>query len=137
VPAARLRPTLGAWHGVSFGNLRWPASAVRQQALDVLLVCLVDQGGLAQVALPLRGHVGVDVAQEAAAPLHLAFRSEREALRRRAIGLHLGHGSPSFTSPRASWTSAGLPSARAARPARRPTPCRRCDPAWRVPARDA
>src|SRR5262249_41031644 len=48
VPAARLWPTFGAWHGVSFGNLRRPRSAVREQALDVLLVGLVDEGGLTQ-----------------------------------------------------------------------------------------
>src|SRR5262245_42266472 len=112
---------------------------VRDQALDVALVGLVDERGAAELALPLGRHVGVDVAQVAVAPLHLAGGGELEALLGRAIGLDLRH---EFLSSRrggasgspASSTSAGLPCAPAAPPARRRTPSAQCGRAWRAPA---
>src|SRR5207249_7080665 len=62
---------------------------VGEQALDRLLVRLVDQRGLAEPALLLAGLVGQDVAEVAAPPLHLALGGQLEALGRAPARLDL------------------------------------------------
>src|SRR6266581_8787766 len=67
---------------------------VGEQALDRLLVRLVDQRGLAEPALLLAGLVGQDVAEVAAPPLHLALGGQLEALGRAPARLDLRHRGP-------------------------------------------
>src|SRR2546428_9715398 len=64
---------------------------VGEQALDRLLVRLVDQRGLAEPALLLAGLVGQDVAEVAAPPLHPARGGQLEALGRAPARLDLRH----------------------------------------------
>src|SRR2546425_767206 len=67
---------------------------VGEQALDRLLVGLVDRRGLAEPALLLAGLTGQDVTEVAAPPLHLARGGHLEALRRAPARLDLRHHRP-------------------------------------------
>src|SRR5256885_8415711 len=67
---------------------------VGEEALDRLLVRLVDQGGLAEPALLFAGLVGQDVAEVPAPPLHLALGGQLEALGRAPARLDLRHAVP-------------------------------------------
>src|SRR6266446_4031063 len=67
---------------------------VGEQALDRLLVRLVDKRGLAEPALLLAGLTGQDVTEVAAPPLHLARGGHLEALRRAPARLDLRHRRP-------------------------------------------
>src|SRR6185503_18408504 len=105
VPAACLRAAFRARHAVLLRR----SAAVRQQALDRLLVGLVDEGAAAEVPLLLARLVREDVSQEPLVALHLPLRRHLEALCGATAGFHLGHvGSfPFSTSTRASSTCAG------------------------------
>src|SRR5438128_676780 len=100
----RRTPSPASWSscggGVSSGRpsrVAWLGSfslQVREQALDRLLVRLVDQRGLAEPALLLAGLVGQDVAEVAAPPLHLALGGHLETLGRAPARLDLRHRGP-------------------------------------------
>src|SRR5699024_5446508 len=68
-----------------------PSSEIRQHAVEAAAVRRRDVVGLAEVALPLRGHLGEDVAAVGVARLVLAGSGLPEALGRAPMGLHLGH----------------------------------------------
>src|SRR5206468_10815344 len=85
------RPSRVAWLG-SFREA--DSSEVGEEALDRLLVRLVDQRGFAEPALLFAGLVGQDVAEVPAPPLHLALGGQLEALGRAPARLDLRHAVP-------------------------------------------
>src|SRR3990172_9181024 len=67
------------------------SAGVRQHRAHRALVAVVDVGGAAQVALPLGGLLGEDVAHERLRALDRTARADLEPLRGRFLRLHLGH----------------------------------------------
>src|SRR3990172_5750760 len=68
-----------------------PSAGVRQHRAHRALVAAVDVGGAAQLALPLGGLLGEDVAHESLRALDRTARADFEPLGGRFLRLHLGH----------------------------------------------